>query len=252
MKKLRAKTSDGFNQASRWHRYMKPWFDVAAYQVRIDKLTGLNQRGKSIVQLTWGQDGHEPMFGGIIPRYWTRRQRLPGGKFRYWQPPRWIFEKRLEPEQYKPTWEAQRWTQQDEHGVPVDRGPAPDEYFTFAYLVADHEAEGADGWPACCTRAFYTDKSRCWGRYRPPSEDDLQLIAKGVRQMEADKYRDPYRPLTPAELEEVSAMAGMQAERNAEQMLNMEREMAADFYGLPLSAIPENYGRRASGLIVPN
>ncbi len=253
MKPLKVKSAFGLNQKNQWHRYMKPYFDAVKFQERIDARVGLNKDGRPIIRLVWAQDIADRAFGQVIPRYWTRRRKTADadGKHIYYTVPRWILERRMEPETYMPAWEASRWSMQDERGIPVDKGDAPAEYYVYANLIAEHEADDGSGWAGCCNRAYYTDRSRCWGKYRQPSDADLQLISQAVRQMEADKYRDPYRPLTPPELAEIETMAGMQVERNAEQALNLAREQAADFYGLPLSAIPENYGRRKSGLIVP-
>lgn len=230
---------------------MKPWLDVLSFQARIDIRVPPSKDNKSVVRLVWGQDIEDTAFGATTPRYWTRRRKMQDGSYQYWKVPRWILERRMEPEQYAAAWQQSRYSMHDADGNMVDKGDPPvGGYYMFAYLIADHEALDASGWPACCTRAYYEDRKRCWGKYCHPGDFHLQLISQAMRQMEADKFRDPYRPLTPSELAEIEAMAGMQVERNAEQMLNMEREMAADFYGVPLSTIPENYGRRDSGLIV--
>lgn len=252
VKALRTKAPAALNTPGQWHRFMQPWFDIKTYQDRIDSLVPLSKDGFSVIRLVWGQSVWAEEFGENVPRYWTRRKKT-GPTKQYWTVPRWILEKRLEPEQYMPSWEASRHAIHDEAGHPVDKGdPPPNGYYVFAYLIADHESPDASGWPACCNRAFITDRSRCWGRYRHPGDFELQLVSQAMRQMEADKYRDPYRPLTPAELEEIQVMAGMQVERQAEADRQMAIEKAADFYSLPVSAIPENYGRRESGIIVPN
>jgi hypothetical protein len=250
MKPLKVKPPAGLNSPGQWFRYMKPWFDAEAYQERLNQRVGLNKDGKPIMRLAWGQDVFDTAYGATIPRYWTKRQKTTDGHT-YWQVPRWFLERRIEPEQYHDAWVASRYSMQDEYGRPVDKGDPPPEYYLFAHLIAEHEALDASGWPACCTRAFYTDRSRCWGRYRQPGDFELQLVSQAVRQMEAEKWRDPYAPLTPHQLEELSAMSGMQVERAEEQALAQAREQAADFYGLSTSAIPENYGRRESGIIVP-
>lgn len=224
--KLRIKAPTALNNPSRWHQQLKPWFDVVGYQRRIDQIVGVNRDGKSIIRLVWGQEVWQRVFNEETPRYWTRRLKVPGGH-KYWTVPRWMLEKRMEPEQYAEAWEASRWSITDpDTGKPVDKGPAPPEFYSFAYLCAEHESvDQTTGWAHCCTRAYYTDRSRCWGRYRPPSDDDLQLIAQAVRQMEADKYRDPYRPLTTAELAEIELTANMQVERAQEEFEAYEAEL---------------------------
>jgi hypothetical protein len=201
---------------------------MANYQERINERVGLNKDGRPILRLVWGQDAMQRAFNEETPRYWTRRAKF-GESYSYWRVPRFMLEKRMEPEQYAPAWEASRWAIKDEYGVPVDKGPPPPEYYTFAYLCATHEREGEDGWAACCTRAFYTNRTRCWGEYRAPTESDLDLVSRAMREMEADKFRDPYRPLTPAELAETELAANMQVERAAEQMEAYEADMLRDF-----------------------
>ena len=251
MKPIKVKVPPSLDKPNTWNRFMQPWFDVEAYQERINARVPPSKDGFPVIRLVWGQAVWEMEYGENMPRYWTRR-RKEGAEKLYWTIPRWILEKRLEPEQYMPSWEASRYAIHDEAGKPVDKGDPPaNGYYVFAHLIADHDAPDASGWPACCNRAFITDRSRCWGRYRQPGELELQLVSQAMRRMEADKFRDPYRPLTPAELEEIRVMAGMQVERNAEAERQLAIEKAADFYGLPVSAIPENYGRRESGLIVP-
>lgn len=252
VKALKTKAPAALNAPGQWHRFMQPWFDAEAYQERINARVPPSKDGFPVIRLSWGQSVWDVEYGENMPRYWTRRKKLADSTKQYWTVPRWILEKRLEPEQYMPSWEASRNSIRDEAGNPVDKGdPPPNGYYVFAHLIADHESPDASGWPACCNRAYITDRSRCWGQYRQPGELELQLVSQAMRQMEADKYRDPYRPLTPAEFEEIQVMAGMQVERQAEADRQIAVEKAADFYGLPVSAIPENYGRRESGIIVP-
>lgn len=259
--KLRTKTPNALNNPKLWHQNLKPWFDVASFQKRINERVGLNKDGKPIIRLAWGQDVVQRAFGEETPRYWTRRKKAGEG-YQYWRVPRWFLEKRLEPEQYVDAWERTRWALTDADGTPVDKGPAPEEYYTFAYLCAEHESvDPVSGWANCCTRAYYTDRSRCWGRYRPPSDDDLQLISQAVRQMEADKYIDPYRPLTAAELQETELAANMQVERANAEFEEYEAQMIRDFNKLHGHRIFEgpntfhdlgaNFTRSESGLIVP-
>jgi hypothetical protein len=224
MKRLRTKTPAALNNPARWNQRLRPWLDVESYQDRINAVVGVNKDGYPIIRLVWGQDVRQRILGAEeTPRYWTRRR---GGE--YWKVPRWMLEKRVEIEQYGPSWEEKRYSLTDEEGTPLDSGPPPSEYYTFAYLIAEHEGLHTDGWPACCSRAFYTDRGRCWGRYKQPGDDDLQLVSQAVRQMEADKFRDPYSPLTLSQLMEMELAANMQVERAEEQFERYEQEMWRD------------------------
>jgi hypothetical protein len=233
MKRLRTKAPDGLDNPARWYQYMRPWLDQERWQQRIDQLVGVSKDRKPIIRIVWGQDVTQRVLGTTeLPRYWTKR-RNENGNLTYYTVPRWMLEKRLEIEQYAGSWEEKRWGYQDENGTPIDAGPPPEEYYTFAYLIAEHEAiNPSDGWPACCTRKFYEDRGRCWGRYKQPGDDDLELIAQAVRQMEADKFRNPYAPLTVQELIETEVAANMQAERAQEQFENYEQEMWKDMLKL--------------------
>lgn len=226
--RLRTEEPDALNKPAKWDRYLKPWLDVGAWQKRIDAGCGLNKAGQSIVRLTWAQDATQKAFYEETPRYWTRRAKIDG-KFIYWTVPRWIFESRLEREAYVPSWNDSRWSITDGEGRKVDKGPPPDEYFSYMLECARHEELGMDGHPACCTRAFYTDRSRCWGRYRPPSEQDLEIIIQSVRKMRADPTHDPYKPLTAEQVMEAEIAANKQVERAEEQLDLLAKEIQRDF-----------------------
>lgn len=230
MKALRTKTPAALDNPARWNLKLRPWFNADAFQQRIDERVGLDKNGNSIILLRWAPEVQQRLFEEWTPRYWTRRRRTAANTFEYWQPPRWIFEKRIEPEQYAPNWNATRFTLVDEYSQPLNKGDAPTEYSTFAWLCADHEGYGADqGQPACCMRHYYTDRSRCWGTYRTPNELDLTLISQAVREMEAAKFTDPYAPLSTSQLAEAEVAANMQAEEAARQFEAYEQQMIQDY-----------------------
>lgn len=226
--KIKHKHSSALDNPARWNQYLKPWYDVQAAQFRLDQIVGLNKNGQSIIAIRWGQDVRQRLFDEETPRYWTRRQRQ-GAEYVYWTVPRWVFEKRMEPEQYVPNWNATRFSLLDDGGVPLNKGDAPTEYFTFAHVAAEHEGYGADqGAPGCCTRQYYENRARCWGLYRPPSELDFTVIAQAVREMEANKFVDPYAPMSSGQLAEAEVAANMQAEEAQRQFEQHEAEMIRD------------------------
>lgn len=268
--RIRTKAPDGLNQPSRWNQSLRPWLDVPAWQKRIDDRYGLNKRGQSIIVLRWGQEITTRCWGDETPRYWLKRKLNTVGPPTYWTVPRWIFETRLEPEQYFDSWTATRYSMRDpvlggspkcedcgctdqpvligeriyckrcagsniSGGLVVDKGPPPDEYFTYLMDASEHESvDSNNGWAACCTRAFYsstkfgTAGSRCWGEYRPPGAVDMEIIGRLAQQLEASKI-DPYRELSPAELAEAELTGMKQMERAEENFAAYERELAADF-----------------------
>lgn len=266
MKALRTKVASELNNPARWNRHLKPWFDVQSFQQRINDRAGLNRDGQPIIRLVWGQEATQTAFHEQTPRYWTKRQRTGPGEFQWYTVPRWIFERRLEPEQYVDSWNKTRYSITDptvgtnqrcedcgsggdpelvdgklycrncmstniSGGAVVDKGPPPSEYYIFMMEAAEHEGmtDPVNGWPLCCTRNFYTDRMRCWGEYRHPGELDLEVIAQSVRAMESAKFADPYRALTVAELQEAEVAANMQVEMADQAMKQYEAAMMADF-----------------------
>lgn len=263
MKALRTKTPAALDNPTRWHNYLRPWFDVERYQQQINDRVGLNRDGRPIVRLVWGQDATSRAFYEETPRYWTRRQKAHPS-YQWWTVPRWIFERRLEPEQYVDAWNAKRYSIRDPSqgnircgdcnsseepklidgklycrtcmstnfagGAVIDKGPPPDDYYIFMLECAVHEAatDAVNGWPRCCARAFYTDRMRCWGQYRHPNDFDLLVLSQSTREMEKSGA-DPYRPLTLAELEETELASMMQVEQADEMFRQYERQMMLDF-----------------------
>lgn len=298
MKLFRTKTPAALDNPSRWNQYLKPWFDEVRFQDQINQRVGLNRDGKPLLRLVWGQNVWQRMFKESTPRYWTRRLRKE-----YWTVPRWILERRMEPEQYMAAWEQKRYAMEDPRdqycvacgcgdiriievpsvvvnaapklvntcercggttfkGRSVDRGEAPKEYYIFSYLIAEHSTHHINGWPQCCDISYHTDRSRCWGKYRQPNDDDLDLVSQAMRAMEADKFIDPYAPLTLSQLVEAELAANKQVERAQLEFEEYERSMIRDFNKLHGHRIFEgpnsfhdlggNFNKQAdSGLYIP-
>lgn len=265
--RLRTQQASELDNSARWNQRLRPWFDVEGFQERINTRVGVNRDGRPIIRLVWGQDALTTAYNETTPRYWTRRQRKYPDGFTWWTVPRWIFERRLEPEQYVTAWNAKRYSLKDptqsglvlrceecgssaepkiiggklycsncagtqlSGGAVIDKGPPPAEYYVFMMEAARHEAvDPSTGWAACCTRQFYTDRMRCWGQYRHPNDFDLEVLSQSARMMEAAKNIDPYAPLTLAQMEEAELAANMQVERADEQMRLVEQEMIQEVY----------------------
>lgn len=262
MKRLRTKAPSALNQPSAWNQYLKPWFDVEAFQKRINDRVGLSN-GRPIVRLVWGQDIWQHIWGERTPRYWARRlKRLDG--ITWYTIPRWILESRVEPEQYVDAWNASRYSLRDPTtggfkcedcgttreprlvgnrvycvgctgtnvvgGSVIDKGPPPEELYTYLADCAEHEGltDPINHWPHCCTRAFYTDRSRCWGKYRQPGDLDLVVVERVVAALNAPTSHDPRKPLTAAELAEIELAANMQVERAQLEFEEYERQLQAE------------------------
>lgn len=262
MKRLRTKAPDALNQPAFWHKNLKPWFDVEAYQQRINDRVGLSRTGRPIVRLVWAQEVVQHVYNETTPRYWTKRLKQLNNIIWY-TVPRWIFERRIEPEQYTEAWNATRYSLRDpaegvghrcddcnssaepriingqlycsncagnhiSGGAVIDKGPPPKEFYIFMMECAEHEGMTVSGQPACCSRQFYINRARCWGSYRPPSDFDLTVLGQATRAMEAAKHRDPYRALTPTELAEVELASNLQVEQAQLQFEEYERQLQAE------------------------
>lgn len=57
-------------------------------------------------------------------------------------------------------------------------------------IVAEHEASNA-----CCKRALKDDRSVCWGRYKVPSEKELNILRRAVSERDADAAVSPHTEL---------------------------------------------------------
>lgn len=262
---LRTDAPSALNNPARWDNYLRPWFNVEAYQKLINDRVGLNRDGRPIVRLVWAQDVTQHVFFEETPRYWLRRRKA-GSQTTWWTVPRFVFEKRIEPEQYVTAWNATRYSLTDpttglghkcddcgstrepkliagkvycsncagtniSGGEVIDKGPPPDEMWQFFSECAVHEemVDRINGWPLCCARKFYEDRGRCWGQFRLPNTFDLQVIEQSVAVMNAQKFRDPYAPLSAQQLAEAELAANKQVERADMQMEALEQEIIRDF-----------------------
>lgn len=244
----------------------RPFFDVSAYQARINAVVGTNAEGADIIRLRWAPEVETPFFGQPQRRYWLRRQKNGDDGWLYTSPPRWVFEQRQERAQYYGAWERTRFSIADPEAAPptcedcafsapiekflqaegryfcpscggqgittakaLDKGEPPDEYFTFAHLCAEHDpADPESGFPACCERLWRESRGRCWGYYRLPNDGDIELLRQAVRQRDAEKFVSPYRPLTEEQLLDIERVAAEQVEREEIEIQELEREITEE------------------------
>lgn len=239
--------TDSLNDPTKWDEDLhSPYFDVQSYQKRIDERVGLNADGKSIIRLAWA-----PTVIGLygVPRYWIRRVR-DGEQWLYTTVKRWVFESRLERSQYYDSWNATRYSMtvpahcqercedcgttekptetgtgrfcvvcgstQLVRGQQLDKGAPPDEFFKWEWTCANHEAVNPiTGQPRCCERADKDEYKRCFGMFRNPNDSDLELISAAVRRRDAERFIDPYKPLSAHDLAAIEASSGIQMEKIA-------------------------------------
>lgn len=162
---------DGLNDPREWFRTLSPpFFNRSAFQRKIDKTVGLSARGKSIILLRWAWESSYEMFGKLRQRYSFLTLPIKGVDVEF-SVPRWVIEQRIEPEQFKPSWEQTRYVvdpstivhdpataKYDEEGEltyagdliyagdKLDKGPCPNEWFQNLWMIADHDGQ-------CCEKA---------------------------------------------------------------------------------------------------
>jgi hypothetical protein len=222
-------------------------FDNEEFQRKIDARVGLNRDGKSILRLMYAPQVMTWAMGEHVPRYWTKRWKQ-GGAWKYEQPDRFVFEKRLERESYWEAHQATRFQQDPESGEVTDLGPPPEDFYVFDSLIAVHDGFRAEsGEPQCCEEAWNGEtkyrindrlelisepvggRRRCWGRYRDPNDSDLENIERAVREMCEGPYYNPYLPLTPEQLASLEVEANLNAQRVADEATERLRENSDDF-----------------------
>lgn len=167
-------------------------------------------------------------------------------------PPRWVLEERFEPGQYAASWEASRYLTkptdevqlvcrychtldwinswksegvnlvcrhcQNVNIVPSVRrdvwGAAPrDGWYNLLAeigIVAEH-----DRGKRCCDRLWKESKQICYGRYKVPSEVELNVLRQAKKARDANTEANPHAPLSAEELDQLRAL-GLEASTEIE------------------------------------
>lgn len=204
--------AEDYNDPREWFRTINPpLFNRAKIQKRIDKIVGLSERGQSIILLRWAWESSYEMYGQLKQRYNFLTLEKEGQTIEF-SVPRWVIEQRIEPEQFRPSWDATRYTLDPSTvvtdtstarydlngdlvyagdviyaGDKLDKGPCPREWFQNLWVIAEHDAQ-------CCAKAKEMGRS-CWGYYRHPSEWDINE----VRRIHHAKLNDPNYNQSPFE-----------------------------------------------------
>lgn len=277
------------NDPAKWDIDLRPpFFDVHAYQKRIDERVGLNAEGKPIIRLIWG-----PEAIGLydIPRYWIRSQKN-GEELQYVTIKRWYLEQRIERAQYYDSWNASRYglvepAETDEkceqcgsiesavevydtrrcaecgstelvRGQVVDKGEPPQEFFKFAWMCANHEDIDQDSnWPICCEKADKDGHKRCFGEFRSPNDYDLECISAAVKRRDDEPFIDPYAPLSAHDLAAIEMSSGLQTEKMAAALYERQAEILRNQkvlsdYGASSYDIGASHEKAKSLIITPN
>lgn len=177
---------DVLDNPKRWEVGMRPpAFSVLAYQRRLDQITGV----PGAMVLKWCPDWQvfkSRTIGESVDEETTPAQSaLTDSTGRTVAPPRWMIVERIEPEQYVPGWETNRWFNDPRDRQLWDlRGPCPPEYFRHYITVAAHDR-------LCCQQR-HANNFACWGYYKHPGEQELAKVARDWRKTIADPI-DPHR-----------------------------------------------------------
>lgn len=200
---IESRANDLLNNPLRWGQYIPAPtdVDVKAFQKRIDQIAGISPAsGKSVIKLVWGWDALVRLNGEWRLRYAFTTVALPDGNTVDIATPRWFLEELVEPIQYFEGWEQNRWTEDEITGERVDSlgSPPTDGIYVPACPIARHEYKRH-----CCLRKWAADRRRCVGRYASPSDADLEVVAKAVREREkAKQHNRPDEPMPKEVLED--------------------------------------------------
>lgn len=183
------------NDPLTWCEYVPPPSDVRikSFQKKLDRIAGVSSAGLSVLKLVWGWESQEWKAGSWRLRYVFHTVALPSGDVVDLAAPRWFLEELVEPIQYREEWERNRYTVDEDSVEIVDilGPPPPSGWYVPATLIAEH-----DETRQCCDM-LWESRRRCWGRYRAPSDDTLEMVAEAVRLREQAKmFNRPDEPLS--------------------------------------------------------
>jgi hypothetical protein len=247
---------DIYNNASGWVPRMRPPLsfsadDVVRYQKIIDSRIGTT-RGKSIIKLAWAPSELRWRPHKLIdnPTGYT----FPIFIYGYDKngdevaAPRYVLLERAEPEQYEPTWEAQRYM--SIKGVPWDaKGPCPSERYTELWRHCLH-----DGNCCPCRGVECSCDKDCWGLYAEPNDDLLERIGRWREITKDDSDVQPTRDgryfEAPNAQRELRSKLSAQEENEKTQRRQMQEDDRRYIEASPVSFLPPGMSTTKSGLIV--
>lgn len=170
-----------------------PVFDLKAFQKKVNRATGVvGANHQPIIKISWAPDVIIRKDNEWQRKYTVFETELDGiGKLQI-VPPRFVVEQRIEPAQYLPHWNVERF------------GEAPlDGMYEFVFYVANHEED-----EACCYRAtalFRKGKlptRYCHGLYRLPGDDTIETLQFAWQQINSRKHANPHEVLSEEEIAE--------------------------------------------------
>ena len=217
-------------------------FNQAAFQQHIDQITGTRD-GRSLIKLVWAPSekrwsphphGDEPV-GYQFPIFvaYTTADGV------HVAAPRWVLLERIEPEQFAPTWEASRYTREDDGRLWDWKGPCPSEYYAELRCITSHDG-------LCCpclgdTCECGIDYDHCWGRYIEPSEATLNWVRQVFWESVHDRDVNPTGEVTATNIQQ--QLAATMLERQ-EQKRARQREFNQSMLSF--------WERRPHSIVLPN
>jgi len=227
---------------------MRPTFDRAAYQQRIDQSIG-TANGRPLIKLVWCPEEfrwtphrlERAPEGYTFPVFCTSKV---AGSFR--APERWGLLQRLEWPQFGPTWEAIRYKRHD--GSVWDlKGPCPEERYAELRLHSYHTGK-------CCPCIGYlcACDPDCEGNYAEPDQHLMEWIRKVAYEARQDSDVDPQADVR--FFEAPNAQRELKSERETQiaeskEVTAFDKEAIDLFLRNPHSV---NFTRKDSGLYLPD
>lgn len=168
-----------------------PWTpeEIADFQRRLDSAFG----AENAIVLAWS--GDKRYWDGFYTDWFSNG--LPKGKlekkpillfgqydvnetdYMFVYPPRWLLLERQHPAQYEDSWESSSWVLDErmiggKKRIRAEKPPAA--FYTHLRTIAEHDDTLlSTDIPHCCELWMAVQKI-CYGRYRPPSEKDLEFV----------------------------------------------------------------------------
>lgn len=237
---IAAKKHHILDDVSRWGdevTFVRPDFDVAAFQKKIDAVAGISRDGKSIVVLRWMRSPEcceefytewtpfgTPVKSELRPKYRAFGIALDNGDVCEIPPPRWVLEQRYEPEQLAQTWETERFSTHPEFGVKVPvKGELPrDGYYNHLWTIGTHDDN-------CCKDAI-DNNMVCWGDYRLPGEADLRALRNAIARRDSDEKidADPFGAPKESTMKELARRTNKRLREDKKQTAQLRKEVMSD------------------------
>ncbi len=184
--------------------------DLARYQAALNLIVGVEDDGQPRMRIVWGQDLKATAIWDrhhreYRPRYVHKRIKdqvlnpatgLFEIKYSWIGVPRFFFEAYIPPVHFKP--------EEGKAGVDADGDVFAEvrdnsmSWMTATPVCEHSQLRVESGWRTCCYNATLEGQT-CWGRYREPDEQDLDVIREQLAARIAKGFTRPDQKLTDAD-----------------------------------------------------